>query len=78
MVMFLIGPDPGHHVASDTLGSEFRKRVLQRFPQKANYSSRLRFTMDMKVKEEQTDRRTHSTSSQGQTDPREILSRCSV
>lgn len=53
--MFLIGPDPGHHVASDTLRSEFRKGVLQRFPQKANYSSRLRFTMDVKVKDAQTD-----------------------
>lgn len=76
--MFLIGPDPGHHVASDTLRSEFRKGVLQRFPQKANYSSRLRFTMNVKVKDAQTDWRTLSTSSQDQTDPREIVSRCSV
>lgn len=53
--MFLLSPDSGHHVASDTLASEFRKGVLQRFPQKANYSFRLRFTIDMKVKDEQTD-----------------------
>lgn len=52
--MYVISPDSGHHVASDTLGSEFRKRVLQRFPQKGNYSTRLRFTIDMKVKDEQT------------------------
>lgn len=52
--MFLISPDSGHHVPLDTLGSEFRKRVSQRLPQKANYSSRLRFTIDMKVKDEQT------------------------
>lgn len=54
--MFVRSPDSGHHVASDTLRFEFRKRVLQRFPQKGNYSSSLRFTIDMKVKDLQTGR----------------------
>lgn len=31
--MFVISPDSGHHVASDTLGSESEKG-LQKFPQK--------------------------------------------
>lgn len=52
MKEFMLSPDSGHPVASDTSVSAFRKGVLQRFPQKANYSSRLRFTIDVKVKDE--------------------------
>lgn len=51
--MFVISPDSGHHVASDTLGSEFRKRVTK-IPTKGDYSSGLRVTIDMKVKDKQT------------------------